>query len=269
MQRAAYHGLFLSTLLTACGGRETGETKPSYLYPAESDFCSALAKAECNKAVAKACYGSDDSTLAEDQANCAASRQLRCNPEGLPYHPELAEGCLAARRDGLADAVWTHVELDAVETACLPVFSKEGPDGAVCSVSTECDAAQGLLCIVKLGSIKGICGAPISVTGGEDCSDPVKVCSTGFYCDATMSSHCLALRKEGESCSAGSPCSADFYCTSPEDGVCTVKTKNGLDCVKGEVCAGGFCLGMTPNKAGVCSSTLPLQINAETCDPYR
>lgn len=255
-------------LVAACGGREPTETEPEYPFPEESDFCEALAAGECNASVVKACYGSDDTTLGEDQPSCVAARGGRCNPAGLPYHPELSEGCVETRKDALLDAVWTQPELDAAELACLPVFSKEGPDGAVCTSSVDCDSAAGLRCIVKLGDLQGVCGKPVIVSGGEDCTDPVTVCKDGFYCDAAVS-HCLAARKADETCSASSLCAADSYCTSPEDGVCVLKTKNGLDCMKDEVCAGGFCVGASEGKTGKCSATLPLQINAEGCDLYR
>lgn len=268
MSRAAVGGLFLIGLLSACGGRETEESKPFFKYPTEASFCEKLAATECNESVVKACYGSDATSLAEDTTACAAARAGKCNPAKLPYHPEPAEACIEARNKALLDGVWTHEELDSVEVACLPVFSKEGPDGAVCQSNGDCDSVAGLACIVKLGKIQGVCGVPMAVGGGEDCSDPVAECGDAFYCDAAVS-HCLAKPKESETCSAAAPCAADSYCTGPEDGTCTLKTKNGLDCAKDEVCSGGFCLGATADNAGVCSSTLPLQINAESCDLYR
>jgi len=272
MWRAIVYGFFLVHFSSGCGGGGgTGtdtDTGPSYRYSTEVSFCEALAVSECNESVVKACYGSDDATVAEDQPRCAEARAAQCNPAGLPYHPERGEDCVEERERALRDAVWTRDELDAVESACLPVFSREGPGGTACESSAECDAALGLRCVVKLGQLKGICGEPVIGGGGESCGDPLAVCGEAFYCDAEVS-FCLARPEDGEECSAAMPCAADFYCSDPEGGACRQKTKNGLDCDSGVVCSGGFCLGATRRSSGVCSSTLPLQIHAESCDLYR
>ncbi len=253
-----------------CGGAdtETGDPTPTFKYPTEADFCQALAKAECNGAVVTACYGSDDTTLPEDQLSCVAARKERCNPDHLPYHPEHAEACVTARSSAIADASWSHQELATIEAACLPVFSKQESEGAVCAASTDCASADGLSCVVKLGDIEGVCAKPVVVSGGESCADPAEVCDVGFYCDPKVS-HCLAKPKENEACSAAAPCAPDFYCTDTDAGVCSAKTKNGQDCTLDEVCSGGFCVGVTADVSGKCSSTLPLQITSAACDAYR
>lgn len=258
-------------LAPGCGGggeSETGDPTPTYAYPTEESFCEAVAKAECADTVVMACYGSDDTTLADDTASCVSARAGRCNPDHLPYHPERAEACVSARGAAIGDAVWSHDDLAAVEKACLPVFSKEQTEGAVCSASTDCDATLGLRCVVKLGSLQGVCATPVEVTGGESCADPAEVCAAGFYCDPKVS-HCLANPEEGEACSAAAPCAADFYCTDADAGKCVAKTKNGLDCDTDAICAGGFCVGATGDVPGKCSSTLPLQITSTSCDAYR
>lgn len=268
MSRPLACSLFLALFASACGGGRDTDTSTEFAYPTESSFCAALARAECNDTVVQACYGSDETTLDDDQARCSSAREAKCNPKKLPYHPEQAEACIQARQAGLADAIWTHTELDAVDAACLPVFSKAGPDGAVCKTQDDCDTAAGFDCIVKLGSLQGVCGTPKVVGGGEDCKDPVSVCGAGFYCDPKVS-HCLAQPKEGEACSSAAPCADDFYCTMSDAGKCALKTKNGLKCPEDRLCTGGFCLGVTAELDGICSSTLPLQINGTTCDPYR
>lgn len=263
-------GCLAAAFGAGCGGSDKGteEPAPQFKYPTEADFCEALAKAECTSAVVTACYGSDSMTLADDQMSCVAAREGRCNPDHLPYHPELAEGCVTARGSAIQDAAWTHEELAKIEAACLPVFSKQQSEGAVCGASTDCATADGLLCVVKLGNIQGVCEEPVVVGGGESCADPAEVCDAGFYCDPKVS-HCLANPKENEDCSAAAPCAPDFYCTDSDAGVCTAKTKNGLDCTKDEVCAGGFCVGATAEVSGKCSATLPLQITSTACDVYR
>lgn len=268
-------GCFLFGLAGACGGggESTSDTTtttsaPAYKYPTEESFCQAAAEAECSNAVVTACYGSDAASLPDDTTSCVAARVASCNPTFLPYHPEDAEGCVSARAAALADAVWSKEDLAAVEDACLPVFSKRQSEGAVCVASTDCDASTGLLCLVKLGSLDGICGAPTVVSAGESCAGPTDVCDAGFYCDPKVS-HCLANPKENEPCSAGSPCASEFYCTDPDAGVCVAKTKNGLDCLSDGVCAGGFCVGATAAAPGKCSSTLPLTITSASCDTYR
>lgn len=259
--------LFLVALLPACGGGPETETTPQYEYPDQTSFCAALALAECNDSVVQACYGSDSTTLGDDKGSCAAARKANCNPKGLPYHPEQAEDCLDARKSGLSDALWTHDELDKVAAACAPVFSKKGPDGAVCTSDDDCDTGASLHCVVKLGSLQGVCAAPKVAGGGEDCKDPATVCTTGFYCDPKVS-HCLAEPAQGEACSDAAPCASDFYCTASEAGMCAVKTKNGAKCTADALCAGGFCLGATAMVEGICSSTEPLQINSTACSLY-
>lgn len=267
MWRAALSGLSLAAILAGCGGTDT-DTGSDYAHPDQASFCQALGEAECNTSVVKACYGSDDATLPADRESCITARAADCNPAELPYHPERADACLAARSQALADGVWTHQEIDAVDEACLPVFSKEGPEGAICAGGTDCDTASGLVCIIKLGDLEGICAIPVAMSGGEDCASPEAVCGDGFYCDPQVS-HCLANPEVDDACSAAAPCDSTSYCTSPDDGSCVEKTKNGDSCTKDELCSGGFCVGATDSKPGVCSSTWPLQINAESCDPYR
>src|SRR5512139_2964862 len=109
MKRLAGCGLILVGLVAACGGKRNG-TGPDYPYPTEESFCAQVAESECNDAVVKACYGSDQSTLLEDRASCAAARTAGCNPLGLPYHPELAQECVIARQEAIEDAVWTKAE---------------------------------------------------------------------------------------------------------------------------------------------------------------
>lgn len=269
MKRVAGLGLWVAVglLAAACGSRGKNDG-PDYEYPTEQSFCQAVGEMECNDAVVKACYGSDQSSLAEDRASCVAARSAVCNPQALPYHPEPAEDCISARKVALEDAVWTKEEIANVEETCLPVLSKEGPDGAICKTSADCDSKEGLRCLVKFGSEEGVCGEPVVVVGGEDCADPLSVCDAAYYCDPQVN-HCLKKPAVDEPCSVAAPCAGDFYCTDPEGGTCVVKTKNGLDCEKNELCSGGFCVGATADTSGVCSSTLPLQINADSCDPYR
>jgi hypothetical protein len=270
MTRNALHGLFLVGLV-ACGrggGGEDTETKPGALLLSEALFCGALAAGECNRNVVRACYGSDQGTLARDRSRCIEARQAQCNPGGQPYRAEHALGCLVARQGALADAVWTRHEIAEADEACLKVFSGEGQEGEACASNVDCDAAAGFACIVRPGKPQGICGEPKRVGGGRDCSDPLSVCQDGFYCDPEILS-CLAGRNEGRQCSATEPCAAAFYCTNEAGGGCRPKLENGLPCTDDKLCSGGFCLRPAGGQGGVCSATLPLQINAESCDLYR
>src|SRR4051794_21634132 len=115
MSRPAACSLFVVALVSACGGGPETDTSPQFAYPTESSFCAALAKAECNDSVVQAWYGSDATALADDRAGCAGARETQCTPNKLPYHPERAPDCIKTRLTGLADAVWTHEELDAVQ----------------------------------------------------------------------------------------------------------------------------------------------------------
>lgn len=248
------------------GGTSTNTQTSTYSYPTEQSFCEAIAKAECNTAVVTACYGSDQASLAQDTESCVAARTPRCNPNKLPYHPEYAEPCVNAHAAGLSDAVWTHDELASMESACLPVFSKGQPKGSTCAASTDC--ADGVTCLMKIGSLSGVCDTPNVIAAGEGCEGASDVCDAGFYCSPKVW-HCLAEGTENEVCSEGAPCADAYYCSDPDTGACVLKTKNGLDCVGDQVCAGGFCVGATANSSGKCSSTLPLSITSTACDDYR
>ncbi|MFO0587646.1 MAG: hypothetical protein U0441_08905 [Polyangiaceae bacterium] len=280
MQRSLsiFLGCFVAYLLPACGDADTiysqggsggGSTTtqtPTYSYPTAESFCGAVAKAECSSAVVTACYGSDQASLTQDTESCVTARSARCNPDNLPYHPEYAEACVNARAAALTDAVWTHADVDAVENACLPVFSKGLEKGSQCSADTDCGG--GYRCLLKIGALTGVCDSPNLIPAGDACSGASDVCDTGYYCSPKVW-HCLALGKENEVCSEGAPCGADYYCSDPDTGVCVAKTKNGLDCAGDEVCQGGFCVGATANTSGKCSSTLPLTITSTSCDDYR
>lgn len=268
MSRVAISGLFLVTFLAACGGRgEPDQTTPDFAYPTEQSFCAAIAEVECNQAVVRTCYGSDDSTLAADAEACKEARVQRCNPDGLPYHPEDAEACVSARRDALSDAVWTRPELDAVFEACLPVLSNKVPEGRACASDHDCDAAVGLRCITRQDDLQGVCAEPVTASGGEPCEDPAIVCEEAYYCGP--GAHCIVKPRRDEACSARVPCAPGFYCSGQDEGTCLPKIENGAACNTDAVCAGGFCIGRTSSRQGVCAATLPLTITSSTCDLYR
>ena len=113
-------------------------TTGAYTYGTETDFCTALAQAKCQPAIVGSCYGSGSTTAppAADTEACikAASAETTCNPLALPYHPELADICVASTQKVYALGAVTRPDQDQLDLDCLPVFNKGLPEGARCSL---------------------------------------------------------------------------------------------------------------------------------------
>lgn len=244
-------------------------TGPQYTYPTEASFCTALAKAECNKTVVGACFGSDDTTLEADTAKCVTAREATCNPQNLPYNPAAADACIAKRTSVLSDAELTRVEIDDADEACLAVFSRDGGSGVTCAVNTDCNTADGLRCVVKPGQASGTCATPEILGGGEKCTADNAVCDVGFFCSATAGDYCVAQPALGEACAPAMPCQDAFKCSADVDGVCEAKLDNGAVCADDLQCSGGFCLKSTGQTDGNCSAKYKLEFTSQSCDPFR
>lgn len=240
-----------------CGGPD---------YTILSNFCVALAEADCSQAIVEACYGSTDETIDADTTSCinARSELQNCDPGNLPYHADFADGCLAAHQQVYAQATLQESDFQALAQACLPVFNNGGEMGAPCTGDVDCDVGNGLACVVHQGPT-GTCQIPITVEGGESCAGPTAQCDTGFYCDSTA--HCVSDPFNGQACSMDIPCGTGLRC---EQMACESQLPDGSACETDTDCVGGFCLATAGTTgAGICSATYTFSITSTSCAAFR
>lgn len=241
------------------GHCKTDCSGPYYKYPTLADFCTAVATGECNSNVTNACGSMTD--------GCTTAAAKACNANKLPYHPQKAEDCVKAISDAWSDAALTHDEITSTNTACLPVFNKEGGKNATCTVDSDCDALNGLSCIVKLSATgsTGHCGTPVMVAAGDDCSGTDAQCDATHYCD--MGGHCVSVQAEGKVCTATEPCDASLRCEGTTNKVCTARGMDGSACKSDDDCQ-GFCLIPVNNTMGKCKATDALNSLATNCTEF-
>src|SRR5262245_49865692 len=97
---------------TGCGGQDVSTVQ---------GFCSALAQADCSAEIVRSCYGSSDATIQADMDRCVQARSGvdTCNPRNLPYHPDFADGCLAAHQQVFSVSSIDLESWKSVREACL------------------------------------------------------------------------------------------------------------------------------------------------------
>jgi hypothetical protein len=237
---------------------------PQYTYPSEADFCAAIAAAECTDAVVDACYASAPEKLAEDRAKCVGLRKeaARCNPSSFAYFPEYADACVASRAKIYADAELTKTEIEDDYEACLPVFSRGGGEGSVCTTDIDCDTAADLRCVVKGTPAQGACYVPVEAAGGDECIEADTLCADTHYCDG---SNCLTRKSAGAACSDTILCGVDLKC---EALTCVEKLGGGETCTADEDCQ-GFCILTAGETTGTCAGKIVLAISSQTCDAFQ
>jgi hypothetical protein len=262
-------GLVVAALANACSSSDP-EPVPFNPLSNETGFCQLLAEAVCNATLVTECYGSVESTLADDTKSCqTAARAKFCNPEGLVYRDVNAQLCIDTYRGAYADAAIQQAELEAIADACHATLSGTGKSGDACDADAECNGSQGLECVVKpppegMTAAPGSCQIPEEVTSGMSCAAANQICADGFYCNADVTS-CIVERAEGQSCSAAEPCDEDSRCVSD---VCVAREANGQDCTAGEECEGGFCDIATGQAQGTCKAAQPINSTNGTCDAF-
>ena len=266
LRNVAAFGLLGSSLVVGCFV-STDETEqpagPKYTHPLLSDFCKAVAVADCSAAVLNACYGEAGDGV-KDSCISARSQVARCNPEGLTYHPEKADPCVAKHGEIYGpDSKLTKEDLDALNEACLPVLNRGGLENAPCGQDFDCDTSRDLRCVKKAPTDEGgYCAVPVIVSGGAKCGLTNQQCDEGLFCDDH--NHCIVMSGVGEDCSQA-PCDSATNCTETATDVfaCTAKIATGGACKLDTDCASGFCVNL------FCLGTLDLTNNNAACADFR
>lgn len=241
---------------------ESTNNTPQYKYPSLTEFCTAEAAAECNDNVVNACYNTVNDA---DRGKCQSAVSATCNATTLPYHPEKAEDCIAAITGAWADAAIDHNEEKSIDAACVKVFNRAQPAASTCQASSDCDALNGLSCIIKNGT-SGSCGVPKNVAPGDSCSDASAVCDDTHYCDSGH--HCVSSGMAGDSCSATAPCAPAFNCTGTMSASsCTARGTDGDACKADTDCV-GYCIVPIGTMTGKCSATNKLNFATTNCDQF-
>jgi hypothetical protein len=234
----------------------------------EAGFCQQMAVADCQPSIVSACYGSNDATLETDTNSCilARSQLAKCNPSELPYHAEFADACLAAHGQVYASDAIQADGFQMIKDACLPVFNKGGRVGSQCTVDTDCDAGNGLRCIVRVGG-KGTCQIPNVVQPGSSCAAANAQCPDGFFCETTL--NCVQQPTAGGICGDGQPCGTGFRCNDTTHS-CETQLQNGSTCKYDSDCVGGFCIGadQTGLKSGKCAAQYTFAFGSVTCSVF-
>ena len=272
--------LLVAGLVAACVSTEETNAGPQFKYPSEASFCEALAKAECNTDVVKACYSVSDDT---NKGACVAARSslsaCRTSVTGVDnanvvgYNPAAAESCIAKHTSIYADAELTVAELDAAKEACIKVYSGAGSAGSTCEFDSDCNTAKNLRCVTRPGA-SGTCAEPRVVAAGADCSDPAAQCADDQFCGEAVSGQiCQNKLPEGSmKCSETVPCGDAAKCAidmMTMVGTCEAKLADGADCTADDDCAGSFCEKDKDTDAGVCASVYTITRFTHSCDGFK
>lgn len=227
-------------------------------------FCQALATADCSNALVIACYGANDSTFDADLQQCIRARSATsvCNPSGLPYNAEFADGCISAHEQVYQATQLDPTAFDLLRQNCAPVFNKGGKVGTKCVEDTDCDVSGGLYCVVHQGkgaTTVGTCQEPVPTMAGEKCTDPAAQCADGLFCQEA--GYCVASPSAGDICGPGIKCEMGYFC-DPDQNACVKQFSDTAPCNADDNCAGGFCVG------GRCTATYSFAFGSATCQEF-
>jgi hypothetical protein len=258
-RRARGAGALLTVSVVVAGAACT--LNPGPKYPFVTSFCEARATAECSTAVILACALPSMST-------CVSNREQICvasQPPNTDYDPDPAQGCVNAVMAAYADAEVTLAESQAIDSACGPVFSGPGAQGAPCQVDTDCQSSGGLQCVLAPASAQGTCQVPMMVEGGGSCAQPNQQCVSGFHCGVTA--NCDIDRLAGEPCDPNDPCGVGLACAA--SGMCQSKSPDGTTCTSGDECLNGICNKGATATTGLCVSEITLSPTEPFCTDSR
>jgi hypothetical protein len=232
-----------------------------------NDYCQARAQTECSQKLVTSCKVKDVST-------CVTARAAECMkdvPQGTTYVASAGPACVEAVASAYATTTLTANGLDAVTTACEPIFSGPGAARAPCTVDYDCSLADGLRCLIPWGESSGKCMQPNLIEAGGACPGEADVCTGTYYCDP-KSKVCTAEGGEGSSCSPYyQPCMKGYTC--PGNGLfgaqCQPLKAAGDACTAGADCASNLCDKATGQSQGTCADQIQLTALDSLCAPYQ
>jgi len=250
-------------LPAACSSKE--ETPPDPLAQ-RSGFCQAWAERACQTEVVENCNANSVEDCQDSQAELCRSL-LPSN-----YASGHAGQCLDAVGAAYADAKLTPDEIAVVTALAAPCDElSEGSvnEGASCSADDQCNTAEGIHCVKKLGEAKGTCGQPEEVGPGEACDGPAQVCKSGYYCNGE---NCVSYKKSGATCDGDFQCKPEQRCVTEaeaESGTCQPRLELNAECASSAECASGYCAIEEGAAAGECASTIVLTRTEPLCKALR
>lgn len=232
-------------------------------YTLITNFCQALAQADCSQPVVQACYGASAASLPGDVQSCITRRASPevCNPLNLAYHDAYAQPCVDAHTAAYGTGQVDAAALQSITQACLPALNQAGVQGTACSADTDCDAGSGLSCVIHQGPM-GTCEAPTTIAAGSSCSEPSAECTAGYSCGVSgTGSFCVAEPVLDQACSATLACGPGFRCAGS---ACAGQLPDGSACTAASDCTGGLCIA-TSTSASACASNYTFGFGAPTC----
>ncbi|RYZ04753.1 MAG: hypothetical protein EOO73_22455 [Myxococcales bacterium] len=245
------------TLPLACS---SDPEEPPNPLASRDGFCQAWAEAACTAKVVDYCTAKVSACQATQKDVC-----LDLVPRS--YSSVHAESCLgavaAAYEDGdlSADELGVVLHLDA---PCDMLSSGTADDGDDCSKNSDCNTADGFMCVKKQSADTGVCAQPEVVERADDCTGVKQVCEEGYYCN----DNCVSYKTTR-------PCEGDYECAPTDHCVpdaedaevshCIERSGTGEACTADSDCASGICLPETETES-VCVSTIRLSRNEPLCD---
>ncbi len=254
--------LFALVLVLPLGCSSDEEDPPNPLATRDG-FCEAWAESACRAKVLDYC-------VAKSEDACQATQKDFCL-DLIPrsYDSKHAEGCLsavsAAYEDGDLSAKELGVVLNLAEP-CDRLSSGTSDDGDVCSENSDCNTADGFICVVKKGAGAGVCAQPEIVGAAEECTGSKQVCAEGYFCN----DNCVVYKKTGTGvCEGDYQCKPEDHCVPDADDAeishCQERLGTGEACAGNSDCASGICLAETETES-VCVSTIRLSRNEPLCE---
>ncbi len=147
------------------------------------------------------------------------------------------------------------------------MFNRGEGEKSRCQIDSDCDATNGLTCILHGGN--GVCGTARVVKVGASCAVIDASCEETSYCAKIVGggSVCVEKRKAQSSCAGDYECVSGTHCAS---GHCHELAQDGDECVLASDCANSFCLKKdSDDKNGFCASEDKFDPFSSSCDIYR
>jgi hypothetical protein len=226
----------LGIVTVACSSSSSGNNNP---YAKQSDFCAAVAKAECQEAT----------NCGVDETQCETWRARQCNSGTIivpltpsdtlsrQYNPDKAKACIDALNGAFGNS---NVQIKygdlfnkgGLVDTCEAVFAGNVGNGSACTTDYDC-TQMGEVCASVPGQ-QAACATPTMKALGSACADPGDTCATGTYCsNASGSDKCVAAETNGGPCQSNDECVTGFHCVNK---ACTAQALSGGACATNSDC---------------------------------